>query len=149
MRPNNSMARPSGFSLIEVLVAMAVLSIGLLSLAALQASAVRHALGSFQHSVAKLHMLDAVERLWASRCVVLDGHALDTLKAQWQTAQAHHPGQLYLPGWQGSIARVSSTGDPIGTFQVVVQWAGKPTRLGEQAPTHEISQTVNIPQHSC
>lgn len=145
----NISAPPRGFSLIEVLVAVAVLSIGLLSLAALQASALRHALGSFQLSVAKLHVLDAAERLWASRCVALDSHALDTLTAEWQAAHTQTPGQFTLPGWQGGIARVGSTGGPVGTYQVAVQWAGKPTRLGSQASSRQLSQTVSIPHHGC
>jgi len=150
MRPKHT-ARSWGFSLIEVLVAMAVLSIGLLSMAALQASAVRHALGSFQHSVAQLQALDAVERLWASRCVLRHGQALDTLKAEWQAAHAHQPGNIVLPDWQGDIAKVNSA----GTYQVAVQWAGKPPRLGLEASaqnalkTHQISLTVNIPHHNC
>lgn len=157
MRPKHT-ARSWGFSLIEVLVAMAVLSIGLLSLAALQASAVRHALGSFQHSVAQLQALDAVERLWASRCVLRHGQALDTLKAEWQAAHAHQPGNIVLPDWQGDIAKISSAAGPYGTYMVAVQWAGKPTRLDLDASAHktqkaheahQISQTVNIPHHSC
>ncbi len=146
---HQSSASARGVSLIEVLVALVVLSIGLLSLAALQASAVRHALGSFQLSVAKLHVLDAAERLWASRCVVLDSHVLDTLKADWQATHALQPGQPTLPGWQGDIARVSSTGDPVGTYLVAVQWADKPTRPGSQSPSRQLSQTVSIPHHSC
>lgn len=53
-----------GFTLIEVLIAVFVLSIGLLGLAMLQMQALRSSLFSYQTSVANMIAKDAKERLW-------------------------------------------------------------------------------------
>ncbi|SEQ00883.1 type IV pilus assembly protein PilV [Ectothiorhodospira magna] len=55
-----------GFSLIEVMVALLVLSIGLLGLAALQLTALRGAHSAYQHTLASIMAMDAGERLWLS-----------------------------------------------------------------------------------
>lgn len=54
-----------GFSLIEALVALLVLSIGLTGLAAMQLKALQSATAGYQRSVATLAAVDAQERLWA------------------------------------------------------------------------------------
>lgn len=60
-----------GFSLLEALVAVLVLSFGLLGAAAMQLQAMQSAHASYQRSIAILAARDAVERLW----VALDGSA--------------------------------------------------------------------------
>ncbi len=53
-----------GFTLIEALVAVLVLSLGLLGVAAMQLKALQSSHVSFQRSIATLAAQDAVERLW-------------------------------------------------------------------------------------
>lgn len=55
-----------GFTLIEALVALLVLSFGLLGVAAMQLKAMQSAHVSYQRSVATLAAQDAVERLWVA-----------------------------------------------------------------------------------
>ena len=55
-----------GFTLLEVLIAILVLSIGLLGLAALQINALQSSYYSYQVSVANLAVKDVRERLWES-----------------------------------------------------------------------------------
>lgn len=58
--------RPSrGFTLIEALVALLVLSIGFLGVAAMQMKALQSAHMGFQRSLASLIAVDAEERAWA------------------------------------------------------------------------------------
>src|SRR5690554_7889026 len=55
-----------GFTLIEALIALLVLSIGLLGVAAMQLKALQGAHAAYQRSIASLAAQDAQERLWAS-----------------------------------------------------------------------------------
>ncbi|SHM15882.1 prepilin-type N-terminal cleavage/methylation domain-containing protein [Vreelandella subglaciescola] len=58
------MKRQHGFTLIEALVALAILSFGLMGIAAMQLNALNSASRGYQHSVATLAAVDAQERLW-------------------------------------------------------------------------------------
>lgn len=75
----------AGASLMEVLVALVLLSIGLVGMAALQLKALESGLQGHRHSVAELALLDAEERFWA-----LQRHALGAacttagVAADWQ-----------------------------------------------------------------
>jgi type IV pilus modification protein PilV len=63
-------SRQQGISLIEALIAMVVLSVGLLSVAALQTRALQASHLSYQRSIAVSQANDAVERLWAGICQI-------------------------------------------------------------------------------
>ena len=63
-----------GFNLIEVMVALAVLSIGLLGIAALQIQGVRFNYGSFSRSQAIMIASDFAERMYANRPAMLNGN---------------------------------------------------------------------------
>ncbi|MBD3897939.1 type IV pilus modification protein PilV [Halomonas sp. ML-15] len=58
-------AASKGFTLIEALVALLVLSIGMLGVAAMQLNALQGAHAAYQRSIASLAAQDAQERLWA------------------------------------------------------------------------------------
>ncbi|HEU4630417.1 MAG TPA: prepilin-type N-terminal cleavage/methylation domain-containing protein [Gemmatimonadaceae bacterium] len=60
------MSRRTGISLLEVMVAVTVLGIGLLSLAAANAAFARHARGAAWEAMAAAHAHDRLERLAAS-----------------------------------------------------------------------------------
>lgn len=55
----------SGFTLIEALIALVVLSIGLLGVAAMQLKALQSAHMGYQRAVVSLAAIDAQERAWA------------------------------------------------------------------------------------
>ncbi|WP_336274945.1 type IV pilus modification protein PilV [Vreelandella indica] len=59
------MTHQRGFSLIEALIALLVLSIGLIGVAAMQLKALQSANAGYQRSVASVAAVDAQERLWA------------------------------------------------------------------------------------
>jgi type IV pilus assembly protein PilV len=62
-----SVSRQQGVTLIEVMIALLVLSIGLLGVAAMQLKALQSSSHSYQRTLATLAAQDAVERLWALR----------------------------------------------------------------------------------
>lgn len=67
------MIRQRGFSLIEALIALVVLSIGLIGVAAMQLKALQSATAGYQRSVVTLAAVDAQERLWAELAQLADG----------------------------------------------------------------------------
>lgn len=60
------MNKQHGFSLIEALVALVILSFGLIGVAAMQLKALQSATAGYQRSVATLAAVDAQERIWAA-----------------------------------------------------------------------------------
>ncbi|WP_447554095.1 type IV pilus modification protein PilV [Vreelandella sp. EE22] len=80
-----------GFSLVEALVALVILSIGLIGMAAMQLKAVHSASDGYQKTLASVAALDAQERLWAAyqaspHCADL---ALSQVERAWQRHWFH------------------------------------------------------------
>lgn len=80
--------RQRGFTLIEALVALALLAVGLLGVAAMQLKALNAAEQGYRDAHAHLAAIDAQERLWAAfaehgGCYTI---ALSALEADWQRA---------------------------------------------------------------
>lgn len=78
------MIHQRGFSLIEALIALVVLSVGLLGVAAMQLKALQSANAGYQRSVASVAAVDAYERLWAA---LQPGNNCDVIVDEVQTIQ--------------------------------------------------------------
>jgi len=83
------MKRQQGFTLIEALVALAILSFGLMGVAAMQLNALHSATRSYQHSVATLAAVDAQERLWEALLTLSPADdckdiSLSSVRSSWQ-----------------------------------------------------------------
>ena len=114
-----------GFTLLEVLVAVLVMSIGLLGLAGLMASSLKNSHSAYQRTQATWLAYDVLDRMRANRQVALaggynlalgaapggNGLAKDDL-AEWDTALAGT-----LPDGDGSIAVAAK-----GVVKIIVQW---------------------------
>lgn len=93
-----------GFSLLEVLVTLIVVSIGLLSIAQLQARALQYSYASLQRTVATVQVNDLIERMWTGLCEesTVDGTENGTpifpdhILTQWRVASGGHD---LLPNW--------------------------------------------------
>lgn len=70
MRKHNNLRNAAGFTLIEVLVTIIILSVGLLGMAALQITGIRSATGSTSRTQATLLANDIVERMRANLTAV-------------------------------------------------------------------------------
>ncbi len=111
-------ARQSGFSLVEVMVTLLVLSIGLLGIAALQVVALQSSSTSLHRSIAVIQANDLVERLWANVCDLDDVDRREDIEDAWNTA---HAGSI--PG--------RNVPDPVfnaGLYQIDIGW--DETRVG-------------------
>jgi len=130
-----------GFTLIEALVALVVLSIGMLGVAAMQLKALQGAHAAYQRSIASLAAQDAQERLWAElagktslECLTSAevGNALSGwLGADWGD---------FLPGFSQSTISPASGCE----FTVAVRWEER--RFGGVVEVFEY--TVRLPGES-
>ena len=128
-RPPARPRREGGFTLIEVLVAVLILSIGLLGLAALQTTSLRSNHRSLLRSQATLLSYEIVGRMRANRNVALGGD-YDTAFADGAPTTPATRAELdlanwkagvgTLPGGEGAIARSVSGTRTI--FNVSVRW---------------------------
>lgn len=77
--PVNNTIQSQGFSLVEVLVALLVLSIGLLGLAALQTTSLQYNTGSYLRTQATFLAYDIIDRMRANSTAVVnaDGTGYD------------------------------------------------------------------------
>ena len=78
-----------GFSLIEAMIALVVLSIGLIGVAAMQLKALQSANAGYQRSVASVAAVDAQERLWATLGALETGQTCENIntsavQAEWR-----------------------------------------------------------------
>ncbi|GKW49373.1 type IV pilus modification protein PilV [Halomonas sp. NCCP-2165] len=106
----------SGFTLLEALIAVLVLSFGLLGVAAMQLKAMQSSHLSYHRSIATLAAQDAVERLWielgsaSSFCP-----APSSVKDGW----VNH--------WAGKLPNMNVSSDIVNNgssceYQVIVSW---------------------------
>jgi type IV pilus assembly protein PilV len=122
--------RARGFTFVEALVALLVLSIGLLGVAALQLTSLRSNHSSSLRSQATLLAYDIVDRMRANRTAALAGAYTLTLDAELdEESTVIREVDLVrwtknlsetLPSGDGSIQSVSAGG--ITTITVTIQW---------------------------
>jgi type IV pilus assembly protein PilV len=95
-----------GFSLIEVLVALVVLSVGLLGLAALQSTAAQFNAGAYTRSQATILAYDMADRIRANRAAALAGDYTSAYGAlpTCNDAVAGTVAQQDLAAWRRSLA---------------------------------------------
>lgn len=124
----------SGFTLVEALVALLVLSFGLLGVAGMQLKALQSAHAGYQRSIASLAAQDAQERLWAQ--LTEEGamtcpswsDAKDLGGASWYGTWSG-----YLPGLVQASVTPATTPNADCEFDISVEWSEN--RFGgESAP---------------
>lgn len=108
------MKRSKGFSLLEVLITMLVISVGILSLILLQSRALQFSQASYQRSVAVVQANDLVERLWVGVCSLPD--SFDEIRDDWAAVNAQS-----LPEWTGSNSSVDNSVSP-PLYTIAIEW---------------------------
>ena len=124
---NTSTVRHStaGFTLLEVLIAMLILSVGLLGLAGLQATGIKNNHSAYMRSQAVTYGYDIIDRMRANRLSALSGGYNIALGAGAPSGSSI--AQTDLRQWKNLIAAQLPIGDASanvngGTVTVVVQW---------------------------
>lgn len=133
-----------GFTLIEALIALLVLSIGLLGVAAMQLKSLQGAHAAYQRSIATLAAQDAQERLWAQMaldggCPAWDSDSTTSSLANdtdWEQEWAK-----YLPGFaDASDVETHSNCE----FTISISW--DETRFSGEGDDPEFTYHVRLPQ---
>jgi type IV pilus assembly protein PilV len=119
--PSNQLQR--GASLLEVLVALVLLSVGMMGIFALHTRSMIESRTVFQETLATLHAQDAAELLWLLPCFSIE--RADSVLAQWRSRTET---QTTLPEWQPSYEWVERSR---GFERLVIhqEWAQRKTRL--------------------
>ena len=130
-RPCQRPKRSLGFTLIEILVALVILSIGLLGIAALQLRSVQNSQASFERSVATLQARDLVERMWAGICTLHDanGTIVPNRQAPIETAwRADHTNTNTFAGQEWSAVLIQQ---PPGShvWTITISWDPRNQRV--------------------
>lgn len=121
--------RSSGMSLIEIMVAVLLISFALLGLMALQARAVQFSVDSEDSTRAALLASELAATMWAKNTVTVPDDIL-----LWQ-ARVRDASNAGLPGGEGTVTYVGSTAT------ISIQW--QPPRLA--AATNRYVTDVVIP----
>lgn len=127
--------RCDGFSMIEVLVTMVIISVGLLGAAALQVKSMQYAYSSYQHTIATVQANDAVERLWANVCALPLPGQTSAIREAWETDWKN---DTRLPDWSGEIEEVS------GMYTITISWTDRVE--DEDEDDRQVVITTAIPQ---
>nr|CDQ37519.1 type IV pilus modification protein PilV [Virgibacillus halodenitrificans] len=101
-----------GFGLIEVLVALTILSIGMLGLAAMQLNSLQSARESLNTTLATIMVRDMNERAWAQQDEVCTD-----LKDNWKDYVANFEG---LPSAHGEGENIGN-----GLYDLEITWQGR------------------------
>ncbi len=141
-------AKSAGFTLLEVLIALFVLSVGLLGLASLQAQALRYNHNAYLRSVATQQAYDIADRVRAN-AVGLQNGAYDSITsdpgdpgcissgctpgqvAQFDAYEWYTTLATLLPGGTGSVTGAG----PNSLFTVSVSWNEIETETGARTVT--------------
>ncbi|WP_050934484.1 type IV pilus modification protein PilV [Chromohalobacter israelensis] len=122
-----------GFGLIEVLVALTILSIGMLGLAAMQLTSLQAARESLDTTIATIMVRDMNERAWAQQ-----DEACKTLLSQWQKDVAQVGG---LPSPDGSGEETGNN----GLYDLKVTWQGREEPNSEEDASPHVHLVAFLP----
>jgi len=147
MNTNSSRHSESGFTLLEVLIAMLVLSIGLLGLAGLQATGIRNNHSAYMQSQAISYGYDIIDQMRANRLSALSGTYNIAIGDAAPTGTTI--AETDLREWKNLIATSLLAGDASanvngGVVTVVVQWDDRRAEWNDAATIKNITVQTEL-----
>lgn len=145
-----SKAYQRGVSLLEVLIAVLVLSIGLLGLAALQTQALKNAESSLQRTQATILAYAMLDALRANRNAAVDGSYNTPLSCAVPEATgtlANHDRRYWFQSLKDTLGNHATTCGAIhcnndGTCTITVQWNEERATGGQNNQSIAISSQI-------
>ena len=141
-----------GLTLIEVLVALIVLSVGVLGLAGLQITSLQYSQSSYERSLAVMQANDLVERLWAGLCdpdddffdengdVNVDVDPIAEIMTAWRGDHAAN-----LPGWGPDLDEQLELESSPATMKLTIEWDSRV----DDDETESFEHFFRLPQIDC
>lgn len=120
--------RQSGFTLLEVLIAILVISIGLLGLAGLMASSMRNSHSAYQRTQATWLAYDIIDRMRVNRAAAIASTNNYEIDIGTATSSSTGMAGTDVTGWKTMVANALPAGDgsvelkPGRVVEVIVQW---------------------------
>jgi type IV pilus assembly protein PilV len=130
--------RARGFTLIEVLVAILVFSLGILGAVGMQARLLQASTQNADRSRASMLANEIVAKMWAANSVTLSSDVV----TQWQ-ARVQTPTASGLPNANGTVTPKTDASTGITTTTVTVSW--RPNSAATTATSNQFITTVVIP----
>lgn len=143
--------KQSGFTLLEILVALLVLAIGLLGLAGLMTSSMRNNLSASHRTQATWQAYDIVDRMRANRVAAISGSYTTAFGAAAcsPTAPGGTPPQQDIANWKKQLACALPAGDgsvavnaATNEATVVIRWNDSRGTQGAANQTFRINTQI-------
>ncbi|WP_089659723.1 type IV pilus modification protein PilV [Franzmannia pantelleriensis] len=137
LRDGSRVGIQAGFTLLEVLVAVVVLSFGLLGLAAMQLKGLQSANLAYQRTIATAAAQDGVERLWAELWSDSDNcPSPGSITSEWYEA------------WNDILPHMESSGSTIlepnsCEYEIIVEW--QDDRFSDEGDVSRLVYVVQLP----
>ena len=144
---HNAPQRQHGATLIEVLIAVVVLSIGLLGLAGLQATSVKSNHSAYQRSQATLLAYDLADRMRANRTEALtNAYEVDFPTSSNSNSVSGSQAAKDIAEWLNSLARTLPEGtgkvEKNGTLVIIhVRWNDNRGRIAKSDAAADANET--------
>lgn len=144
---HNAPQRQHGATLIEVLIAVVVLSIGLLGLAGLQATSVKSNHSAYQRSQATLLAYDLADRMRANRTEALtNAYEVDFPTSSSSNSVSGSQAAKDIAEWLNSLARTLPEGtgkvEKNGTLVIIhVRWNDNRGRIAKSDAAADANET--------
>ncbi|WP_051246164.1 type IV pilus modification protein PilV [Thioalkalivibrio sp. ALE19] len=139
----------AGFTLIEILVALIIISVGLLGLAGAQMLSLQSSQTSYERTIAVIQSRDLVERLWAGICDVyddggdLEGGDENTIVEQWGN---DHDGTLGDPDEDSWDPTVSADSEVI---TITIEWDSRREDDDGETVQEQFTHHARVPNLEC
>lgn len=121
------MKKLKGFTLIEVLVTLIIMSVGILGIANLQLRSLQYTQSGYQRTLASIQAQDLAERLWSTlKEVNLESTNPNTWseyvswKDDWKVG--NNKDNATLPAWSGTIATPTTAEANNRIYTITIAW---------------------------
>lgn len=145
--------KESGFTLLEILIAMLVLSIGLMGLAGLMASSMKNNLSASHRTQATWMAYDIIDRMRANRANAITGSYATALGAPVACTVAAPAGTIQaqdIAAWKSQLACVLPTGDGsiavtnAARATVIIRWDDSRGSVDSGSPSNQTVKTLAV-----